>query len=80
MNVHVRALRGARHILEALQADGWQVRAGGEGALVAAHPQVADERAARLRLAHLGLLTASSLHIEFRCFEEPDEPRPLVRQ
>ena len=65
MNVLIQPLRHSNGLHQALSADGWTLEPERNGVLYAEHPQVADEVAARNRLHHLGLLTSSSLRIEF---------------
>jgi hypothetical protein len=67
MNVFINVLRLADAIEETLQGDGWAVAAvDGTEMLVATHPRVRNEGAARSRLFRLGMLTSGSLRIEFR--------------
>jgi hypothetical protein len=66
MNVHFRFLRQAGLVQEVLRKDGWKLERGHDKFLMARHPDVANESAARDRLCRLGLLTSSSLAIEFR--------------
>jgi hypothetical protein len=65
MKVQFRFLRQARRFQEVLTNDGWKLERQRDESLLARHPQVADEGAARSRLCHLGLLTSPSLCIEF---------------
>jgi hypothetical protein len=65
MHLRIQSLRRSETFLVALQEDGWAVVFGHDGAVSARHPQVPDESAARSRLQGLGLLTSSSLRIEF---------------
>jgi hypothetical protein len=65
MNVHFRFLRQAGQVQEVLRNDGWKLERAHDKFLLARHPDVADESAARDRLCRLGLLTSSSLAIEF---------------
>jgi hypothetical protein len=53
------------HLGRILRADGWVLEAGRHDGIVAEHPHVPDEAAARSRLDRLGLLTARRLRIEF---------------
>ena len=66
MNLHLRFLRQPEALREVLQKDGWRLETGKDESLFAHHPQVFDEPAARSRLYHLGVLTSSSLCIEFQ--------------
>jgi hypothetical protein len=65
MKIHLRFLRHATMHEQALQDDGWHLEPQNGGGLVARHPEVKDEGAARTRLYRLGFLTSSSLHIDF---------------
>jgi hypothetical protein len=65
MNVLIQPLRHPDGLHQALCDDGWTLETERNGVFYAEHPQVADEVAARNRLYHLGLLTSSSLRIEF---------------
>ena len=64
MHVRIELLRWAEPILVALRKDGWAVVSGQDG-VSAHHPQAPDKRAGRRRLHGLGLLTSTSLLIEF---------------
>jgi hypothetical protein len=66
MKVQLRFLRHSEAIQAALQKDGWQLVRQSEDSLIALHPLVADEAAARNRLLDLGLLTSGSLYVEFQ--------------
>ena len=66
MRVHLRFLRHPQQLRQALQNDGWQLETEKDECLLARHPQVSDEPAARGRLHRLGLLISPSLRIEFR--------------
>ena len=65
MHVRIQPLRRSETFLVALREDGWAVMYGHDGAVSARHPLASDEVAARCRLHGLGLLTSSSLRIEF---------------
>jgi hypothetical protein len=65
MKLHLRLLRKAEELQEALENDGWNLQGETRELLCAKHPEVNDERTARVRLDRLGLLTSSSLAIEF---------------
>jgi hypothetical protein len=65
MRVLIRALGTGRDLGRVLRADGWSLEGLPDEAILAGHPRVADEAAARGRLHHLGLLTSSWVHIEF---------------
>jgi hypothetical protein len=69
MKVYIEMLRSPATLRRALEADGWRLEAAHAGAVLAGHPQLHDEAAARGRLHDLGLLTSSALRIEF-------QPRP----
>jgi hypothetical protein len=58
-------LRDAATPLQALRGDGWRLQDEPGGAVRGAHPDVANEAAARERLARLGLLTSGALRIRF---------------
>jgi hypothetical protein len=60
MNIRIELLRCDVDITGMLISDGWVV----EGNL-ACHPDAQDEKAVRIRLAGVGLLTSSALRIEF---------------
>jgi hypothetical protein len=65
MKVHIQTLRDHETIRDILRKHGWRLdRAGGPNVL-ARHPAVKDQGAARDRLNHLGLLTSSAVRIEF---------------
>lgn len=63
-----RPLRSASNLGSLLRRDGWDLLLA-EHSMVARHPKVVDEQSARSRLGHIGLLTASWLHIEFSAFK-----------
>jgi hypothetical protein len=71
MKVHLRFLRQAGQLQEALRNDGWHLEREKDESLFARHPLVRDEVAARNRLNRLGLLTSGSVCIEFRRLGEP---------
>jgi hypothetical protein len=48
-----------------LERDGWVIEKEQGDEIHVIHPRVGDEAAARLRLYRLGLLTTSSLRMEF---------------
>jgi hypothetical protein len=66
MDVCIQRLRHAGDLQEILRKDGWHLDDRPENEILAKHPQVLNESAARSRLQHLGLLTAGFLRIEFR--------------
>jgi len=66
MKVHLRFLRQHGELQQALRNDGWQFEKEHDESLLARHPQVPDESAARVRLHQLGLLTSSSVWIDFQ--------------
>ena len=65
MRVHLRFLRKSELVQAALQKDGWQLERERDDSVTARHPLVEDESSARNRLQELGLLTTSSVAIEF---------------
>jgi hypothetical protein len=65
MHLHIQLLRDADGLRNVLRRDGWRCEDRPHGTVVAAHPSVPDEVAARDRLHHLGLLTSSCLRIDF---------------
>jgi hypothetical protein len=65
VKLHLRFLRQVGDLREALQNDGWQLEQELDASVVAWHPEARDQRAARTRLHQLGLLTSSSLRIDF---------------
>jgi hypothetical protein len=66
MRVHMSSLRASDDFRETLRNDGWKIlTADGSKSLDATHPQLRDEKSARLRLHRLGLLTSGFLRIEF---------------
>jgi hypothetical protein len=66
MDVRFQFLRQSSEIGKTLRDDGWQVETEGNNYLSAHHPEAPNEFTARTRLLKLGLLTSSSLRIEFR--------------
>ncbi|HEV3258428.1 MAG TPA: hypothetical protein VG013_16225 [Gemmataceae bacterium] len=65
MNLYLQLLRDPDDLQETLRGDGWKLEPEHHDFVLARHPQVQDEGAARSRLHHLGLLTSSCLRIEF---------------
>jgi hypothetical protein len=65
MRVHLRFLRDSELSRKALKNSEWQLEGDGDDGVWAVHPQVRDESAARSHLHEAGLLTASSVSIEF---------------
>ena len=65
MRVLFRPLGACRDLGRVLRADGWSLEGLPGEAMLARHPRVADEEAARGRLHHLGLLTSAGVRIEF---------------
>jgi hypothetical protein len=66
MKVHLRFLRQASMLQEALRNDGWKLEPEKGESLCACHPDVPDESSARSRLHRLGFLTSPALWIEFQ--------------
>jgi hypothetical protein len=66
MDLHIRPRGDATEVCATLRDDGWALVTQTGGALLASHPDVPDEAAARHRLQRLGLLTSGALQIEFR--------------
>jgi len=66
MQVAFRMIRDFPELAEILRADGWDVEETASGTVLATHPAVGDEQAARLRLQPLGLLTTGAARLEFR--------------
>jgi hypothetical protein len=64
MNVHIQMLRPS-NLIGTLQGDGWVVETKSKISIVAKHPHVPDEIAARNRLNQLDLLTSGSIRIDF---------------
>jgi hypothetical protein len=66
MRIRPKTLRRNEDYRLALRRDGWMIQ-GAETAeeFDAIHPEVLDERAARVRLHRLGLLTCPFLQIDF---------------
>jgi hypothetical protein len=65
MKILIRPLREDAEVGATLRDEGWVVTVGKDGVLSATHPDVPDEEAAHKRLQSLGLLTATSVHIDF---------------
>ena len=65
MRLRIQLLRDPDELRGALRRDGWKFRAGPQDTVVATHPSVPDEVAARDPLQRLGLLTSSCLRIDF---------------
>jgi hypothetical protein len=76
MNLHLEPLRHAGDVKGLLRDDGWLLQQEPDGWLLASHPRVRDEAGARSRLQDLGLLTCSSLRIEFRHLLHPPPAPP----
>ena len=66
MEVRFEFLRHFSEIGKALHDDGWCVETQGNNYFSAHHPEALNEFTARSRLLKLGLLTSSSLRIEFQ--------------
>ncbi len=75
MNVHIEVIRPTRHLRATLLSDGWKVESERQDDLWVSHLQVADEGGARGRLNRLGLLTSSSLRIDFPLAIRPGADR-----
>jgi hypothetical protein len=65
MKMHLRFLRESEAIQRTLEKDDWAFEWRHDGSLMVRHDLVRDEIAGRSRLHHLGLLTTSSVRIEF---------------
>jgi hypothetical protein len=65
MRLCIELLRDPDGLRDVLRRDGWKCEDRRHGAVVATHPFVTDEAAARDRLHYLGLLTSSFLRVEF---------------
>jgi hypothetical protein len=84
MRVVFQPFRRHVKLKQILQADGWTLDAGRDNTVLAKHPSVADEAAARSRLHRLGLLTSGQLRIDFlpaatrRPVIPPRRDRPVV--
>jgi hypothetical protein len=65
MHLHIQLLRDRDDLRDALRRDGWRVQAAPHDAVVATHPDVPDDVTARDRLQRLGLLTSTSVRIDF---------------
>jgi hypothetical protein len=64
MRVYIEPLRQRETIRRLLQQQGWRLHQEERG-YTAHHEAVRDEQTARRLLQHLGLLTSSSVRIEF---------------
>jgi hypothetical protein len=79
MRILFEPFRGHVELVRILRADGWTLVAWRDDAVLAEHPGVADEVAARSRLHHLGLLTSGRLRIDFlRAVRPPRRDRPVA--
>jgi hypothetical protein len=65
MHVEMKILSRPDIIRDTLHRDGWLIKKAHGDQIHAIHSEVGDEAAARVRLFRLGLLTSSSLRIEF---------------
>jgi hypothetical protein len=65
MHFEMKMLRHPEIIHATLRRDGWLANKAQGDQLQASHREVVDETAARVRLLRLGLLTSSSVRIEF---------------
>jgi hypothetical protein len=66
MIVHLEMLHNRETIRELLRQHGWRLdRTDSETSYSAQHPTVTDQQSARARLNAVGLLTSSSLRIDF---------------
>jgi hypothetical protein len=65
MRLYIHLLRDPDGLRDVLRRDGWKCEARRHDVVVATHPAVPDNAAARDRLYHLGLLTSSFLRIDF---------------
>jgi hypothetical protein len=65
MRVHLRFLRNGEIGQKMLKSGGWRLVRDDDDSVWAIHPQVGDEPSARRYLHGAGLLTASSVSIEF---------------
>jgi hypothetical protein len=65
MKMHLQFLRESEAIRKKLEKDGWDFEWKQDGSLMVRHDLVRDQSACRSRLHHLGLLTTSSVRIEF---------------
>jgi hypothetical protein len=67
MQVSIQILRDDQSVRAVLQKDGWHLQSEERSdAMSARHPEVKEEKAARQRLSHLGLLTCRTCRIEFQ--------------
>jgi hypothetical protein len=65
MKVQIHMLQPQPHLKDSLQKDGWLVSYEPDGRVLAVHPEVVSEPAARARLYRLGLLTSVRIRIHF---------------
>ena len=66
MNIYIELLRPTDETRRLLNDDGWKLDPAHPELAHSLHCTVADESAARSRLMRLGLLTSSSVRVEFR--------------
>jgi hypothetical protein len=66
MNVYIQLLRPSDETSRLLSDDGWKLDPAHPEFAHSLHCTVADESAGRSRLMRLGLLTSSSVRVEFR--------------
>ncbi|MBM4073520.1 MAG: hypothetical protein FJ271_32045 [Planctomycetes bacterium] len=65
MRIAIECLQPGADIGKRLQRDGWAVEQVDDRLLLADHPGVSSESAARIRLHQVGLLTSGRLRIHF---------------
>jgi hypothetical protein len=65
MRVRFQVMQARVDLWRVLRSDGWALERGWRDDIVAAHPDAADEPAARARLLRLGLLISRVVRIEF---------------
>lgn len=65
MQVHIQVFQRDDHLRQTLEDAGWRLDCQQTDMILARHPQVDDEPAARQRLHQLGLLTSHSVRIDF---------------
>ena len=65
MHLRICMSRDREGVRRSLRRNGWKCEDRSDGAVVARHPSVGDGVDARDRLHHLGLLTSTSLQIDF---------------
>jgi hypothetical protein len=65
MRILFRPQRPWQDLRRILLSDGWTLEGSTDGVIVAEHPHVGDEPAARSRLHRIALLTSGRLRIEF---------------